>query len=263
MIAGGEEAMTQHLEGLSDQQRAELADLQSKLEDRGVGLLLQGDEKYPSRLLDTDTAPPFLFFWGNLKLLEERGIGMCGSRNVSERGLEAARICGELVARSGWHVVSGYARGVDTETHRAALAAGAGTVIVLAEGILNFRRKRVFADVPFDEERVLVLSQFRPGQKWTVGGAMTRNAVIAALGEALVVVEAGDKGGTLDAGIRGLRAGQVVFALNFSGESPPGNKKLVKRGARAVTSRRQLAEQIARLQARPPARAQMPLPGSI
>jgi DNA processing protein len=263
IIATGGSAMQQQLERLSDTEQAELADLQTRLTDRGVGLIFQGDKDYPDRLIESSSPPPFLFFWGNIELLKERGIGMCGSRHVSERGLDAARLCGELVARSSWHVVSGYAKGVDTETHHAALRAGAGTVIVLAEGILNFRRKRALSDVPFDDERVLALSQFPPTQPWTIGGAMTRNGLIGALGEALVVVEAGEKGGTLDAGSRALRAGQRVFALQFSDDTPPGNQLLISQGAQVVKTPHELAEVISQLRARPPARAQMPLPGSL
>ena len=173
---------------------------------------------------------------------------MCGSRNVAARGVEAARLCGEEVAKSGWHIISGYAKGVDTETHLAALRAGAGTVIVLAEGILHFRQKRVFNEVPFDDERVLVLSQFGPEVRWNVGAAMTRNAVIATLGEALVVVEAGATGGTLDAGKRALAMGKNVFALEFNGETPAGNQILLGMGAKPLTSRRQWAAEMSHLE---------------
>jgi DNA processing protein len=264
IIGQGEEGLIKHLDGLEEEEQAKLEDLQHRLAERGVRLLLLGDEDYPDQLSSIKSPPPFLYYWGNLDLAKERGIGMCGSRNASDRGLEAARVCGEEVAKLGWHVVSGYAKGVDTETHLAALAAGAGTVIVLAEGILNFRRKRVFARVPFDEERVLVLSQFRPEQRWSVGGAMTRNGLISALGDALLVIEAGEGGGTLDAGTRALQAGQQVFTLQFSESATPvGNRRLLEQGARALSGRRALAKQLSDLHARPPARNQMPIPGAL
>jgi DNA processing protein len=231
-----------------------------ELEERHMGMLTPGDDRFPEQLLELKSPPSYLFYWGNLGLLEERGVGMCGSRHVSGRGSEAARACGEEVASEGWHVVSGYAKGVDTETHLAALDAGAGTVIVLAEGILNFRRKRVFDEVPFDSERVLVLSQFPPNQRWSVGGAMTRNGLIAALGEALVVVEAGEKGGTLNAGMQGLDLQKPVFALQFSDETPPGNQRLLDAGAQAVKTRRALKELLKELASRPAVKLQMALP---
>lgn len=252
--------MKQFFGQLTLQDRDELAAWQQELSSREMGLLLPEDNRFPEKLLDLKSPPSYLFYWGNLDLLEERGVGMCGSRNVSERGLEAARACGEEVAGEGWHVVSGYAKGVDTETHLAALDAGAGTVIVLAEGIFNFRRKKVFDTVPFDAERVLVLSQFPPTQKWTAGGAMTRNGLIVSLGEALVVVEAGAKGGTLNAGMQGLDLSRPVFALQFSDETPAGNQRLLEAGAEAIHSRGALKERLRSLATRPASRPQMTLP---
>jgi len=251
--------MTKLLEQFSSHPREDLEKLNGELDARSIGLLMPADDAYPDRLTDLRRPPAYLFFWGNLSLLEERGVGMCGSRNVSQRGLEAARACGEEVAREGWHVVSGYAKGVDTETHLASLSAGAGTVIVLAEGILNFRKKRIFETVPFDPERVLVLSQFHPRQRWSAGAAMARNGVIAALGESLLVIEAGEKGGTLNAGIQGLELGRQVLVLQFSAEMPAGNQILLNEGAKAVGSRGALKERLSELSAQPTVRPQMNL----
>lgn len=207
----------------------------------GIDVVALGDERYPDRLFDANVPPPILFTWGNSDLLHANGVGMCGSRHVSTKGLEAARTCGLEVAEHGLVIISGYAKGVDTETHIAALASGGRTVIVLAEGISGFHRKRAFANVPFDDERVLVISQFPPGQRWNVGAAMTRNSIIAGLGKALVVIEAGETGGTLNAGLQALKMGRPVLALAFSSqETPLGNQALFEKGALPIRSRQHL-----------------------
>ncbi|HET7425523.1 MAG TPA: DNA-processing protein DprA [Gemmatimonadales bacterium] len=247
LIADGAQAINDHWESLDPEVRTGVSTLRDRLLKDRVGLLLMTDRAYPERLRALRSPPPFLFFRGNLALVREPGIGMCGARNVSERGLEAARACGEEVARRDWHVISGYAKGVDTETHLAALRTGAGTVIVLAEGILHFRRKRAFADVPFTDETVLALSQFSPAQRWSAGAAMTRNGIIAALGGALIVIEAGERGGTLNAGEQALGMGRPVFALDFSAATPPGNRKLFAQGAGAIRTRGELASRLADL----------------
>lgn len=244
LVSRGEDAWQHHWESLADPARRDITQLEAELKGRGVGLLLRGDDSYPRALEDLPSPPAFLFYWGNLDLLAAPGVGLCGSRRVSDRGLEAARLCGEEVARRHLHVISGYAKGVDTETHLAALRAGAGTVIVLAEGILGFRRKRAFSAVPFDASRVLALSQFPPRQRWNPGAAMTRNGVIAALGRALLVVEAAERGGTLNAGEQGLALGRPVLALEFSGETPAGNRRLFGLGARALRTRRDLGKEL-------------------
>ena len=198
------------------------------------------DERYPARLRELSSPPPFLFVSGNLDLLRERGVGMCGSRSASMRGLEYARIFGREVAARGLHVISGYARGVDIETHLGALEAGGSTVIVLAEGILHFRVRRDFGAVPFDLGRVLVVSQFAPSQPWNAGAAMTRNGVIAALSDALLVIEAGGKGGTLNAGEQALSLDRPVYAIDYKDDPPEGNRILLQKGAKPLRSPKEL-----------------------
>jgi DNA processing protein len=230
--ASGLEAATAELGG---QTRARVEDTVALLQDKGIRALFLTDDAYPKALTELEAPPPILFFLGNLELLGGSAVGMCGSRSASAAGLEAARSCGLAVASQGLTIVSGYAAGVDTETHLAALDAGGSTIMVLAEGFKYFRVKRVFGDL--DMSRVLVLSQFAPRQTWNVGAAMTRNAVIAALGRALVVVEAGETGGTLNAGLQALAFGRPVLALEFeTGPTPAGNRRLIDEGAIAITT---------------------------
>ncbi len=214
-----------------------------ELEANGVDACMFGDADYPSPLnaLRGSAFPAVLFMWGNRSLLGAMGVGMCGSRDASPKGLDAATTCGHAVAEHDLAVISGYARGVDTNTHLAALSSGGQTVVVLAEGIRNFRRKRAFNEVPFDEDHVLVLSQFAPSQKWNVGSAMTRNGIICALGQALVVIEAQEAGGTFNAGLQAIELGRPVLALEFSESTLRGNELLFDKGAIAIRNRNQLS----------------------
>jgi DNA processing protein len=164
---------------------------------------------------------------------------MCGSRHASSEGLRAAHACADAVARRGYSVVSGYAKGVDLVAHSAALASGGTTVIVLAEGINGFRVRRGEFTQLWDPERALVISQFAPDQKWFASGAMTRNSVISDMSEALVVVEAGETGGTLAAGEYALQRGQTVLALQLF-DAPAGNELLMANGAKVIRSRQHL-----------------------
>jgi len=226
--------------GLPKEHRSSLARQVDDLHSRGIVALNAGNSAFPESLIVRGKpVVPTLFCKGDLALLTADGAGMCGSRKVSPLGLKAARACGEEVSDRGLTVVSGYAKGVDTATHLAALDRGGRTVIVLAEGIDAFRVKREFKD-SFDPSRVLVVSQFRPDQPWAAYAAMARNHVIFGLGKALVVIEAGEKGGTLAAGRDALKRGRPVFALNFEEETPVGNRILIEAGAQPVTSRTEL-----------------------
>jgi DNA processing protein len=222
-----------------------------RLAAQNVSALLLGDADYPAALAASRAAPPVLFARGACELLREPGIGMCGSRHAAEASLHAAQACSQTVAARHLNLVSGYARGVDMVTHVGALAHGGTTVIVLPEGIQRFRvRRGELADV-WDPSRVVVVSQFSPNQPWNAGAAMARNAVISGLSQALVVVEAGETGGTLAAGLHALERGQPVIALQFD-EEPAGNRILLEKGALPVRSRQELAERLADLPAAGP-----------
>ncbi|MGC1214466.1 MAG: DNA-processing protein DprA [Micromonospora sp.] len=221
--------------------------------DKDIGVLLFGDDRYPTNLGGLASSSPVMFYWGNLGLLTAPSLGMCGSRKASDLGLKAAAACGEEVQQQGVVVVSGYAKGVDTETHLAALRNGGSTIIVLAEGFDHFRIKRSIPREIFKKEKVLVLSQFAPRQPWSAGGAMTRNKLIYGLSLALVVVEAGEKGGTLAAGSGALAQGKPVFVLDFNGSTPAGNRILLEKGGVPVPTRTHLGKAIQGLLSHPDA----------
>ena len=206
-----------------------------------------GDEGYPQQLGDLAASSPILFCWGDRNIFKLPSIGMCGARNVTELGLKAAGLCGEEAQASGLTVVSGYAKGIDTEAHLAALRSGGKTIVVLPEGFDHFRVKRDFPRELFRAENVLVISQFAPRQPWSASGAMTRNRLIYGLGVALIVIEAGEKGGTLAAGEGALQRGRPVLVLDFDGSTPAGNRILAEKGGVPIPNRAQLHDAIAKL----------------
>jgi DNA processing protein len=239
----GTTAFTDLLRGISRAEQEQADEEASELSDRGVGAVLFGSAGYPHLLSRVRAAPSFLFYLGAVDLLTAHGIGMCGSRNPSDEGLRAAAACSEVAAQHGLTVVSGYARGVDMTTHVSALSSGGSTVIVLPEGINHFRVKRgPVADV-WNKERVLVVSQFPPSRPWSAGNAMARNNVIIGLSLALVVVEAGEKGGTFAAGSKALQLNKPVLTLEFA-MNPHGNTELIRRGAISIRNRAELHAQL-------------------
>lgn len=235
----GVAALASTLESLTEEQADRVDELAHRLLTSGTDAVLLGEKDYPQPLACARRAPVALFFMGPRHLLNKPGLGMCGSRNASPEGLRAARACGETVATHGLNVVSGYARGVDMAAHTGALAAGGSTVLVLPEGIGRFRMRGGELTQYWHRERAIVVSQFAPDQAWHAGAAMARNAVISGLSKALVVVEAGDTGGTLAAGLHALDRGQPVLVLQLFG-TPAGNQILQSRGGIAVHSRKDL-----------------------
>jgi DNA processing protein len=103
--------------------------------------LVLGGEKYPARLAELDDAPPVLTVLGDPALLSGRMVALVGSRNASVNGQRMAETLADELAKAGFLVVSGLARGVDAAAHRGALRAGK-TVAAVAGGL----------DVPYPAE---------------------------------------------------------------------------------------------------------------
>jgi len=208
-----------------------------KLQDQNVVVLTFLDPDYPDslRTLLEKQAPPLLFTLGNLALFKRPLLGFCGSRKASEKGLAVAQECAEIVSNEGINVVSGYAAGVDMATHRAALKGGGTTALILAEGIFHFRAKQELKEF-WDWTRVLVVSQYSPGLTWSVHSAMLRNQTICALCRAMVLIEARESGGSMEAGRACLKLGIPLFAPVYEGmpDFATGNRILLNEGARSL-----------------------------
>ncbi len=201
------------------------------------------DQSYPAMLkslLKLNT-PPVLSMIGNVRLLSNRKVGFSGSRKVSEKGIAVTRDWVEKLSREkDVSIVSGYAQGVDKEAHYTALQSGGSTIIVLPNGISSFYVRQELKDV-WDWNRVLVISEYLPKDKWSVNRAMNRNNTIIGLSDAMVVVEAGLTGGSLDAGLRSLEDKIPLFVPIYSDypESALGNKMLLEKGAKGIGRIRQ------------------------
>jgi DNA processing protein len=195
------------------------------------------DPEYPESLRKTlgESAPVLLLCLGNLELLKHVSVGFCGSREASEKGMATARDCAMLLSNDNVNIVSGFAAGVDMNAHRAALAAGGTTTIVLAEGILRFRVKKEIRDV-WDDSRTLVVSEFGPNLPWSVSHAMQRNKTICGLSRAMILIEARSTGGSIQAGRDCLKMGLPLFAAVYEGspESATGNEELLRNGAKRL-----------------------------
>lgn len=203
--------------------------------------LIKGGPGYPASVTDAlkGKAPEVLYCIGNLSLLENAGVGFCGSRKASAKGLETARDCARQIGEMGINVVSGNAAGVDFEAHKAALDGGGSTILVLPEGINHFRVKRAFDSV-WDWQKVLVVSQFDPDAAWKTFRAMERNQLIIALSKAMIVIEAGETGGTLNAGMATLKIGRPLFVALYENmlDQAPGNDRLLQMGGQRFNKSR-------------------------
>lgn len=196
-------------------------------------IVTSGSDQYPAALAQAlgKKAPKQVQCLGNLGLIYSQAIGFSGSRRASNSGrVVAAAYAGEF-ARKGWTVASGYASGIDLAAHRAALAAGGNTVVVLPHGTEHFRVRTELKDV-WDWNRALVVSQFEPTAPFQAYRAIHRNAVIAGLSKGVLVFEASAAGGTMNTGLTTLALGIPLFTPAYPEmpETATGNQLLTERG---------------------------------
>jgi len=201
-------------------------------------------DQYPGQLARAlgGKAPRQLHCRGNLELLASKTVGFSGSRNASPKGLDQAETYAAQFARQGWTVVSGYAHGVDVASHRAALAAGGATVLVLPHGMNRFS-PRPELQKQWNWSRTLVVSQFAHEAPFQAFRAIQRNAVIAGLSQGVLVFEAAALGGTLNTGLTTLNLRIPLFAAVYDGMPPTavGNRLLLARGGRRLDTDQETA----------------------
>lgn len=210
-------------------------------------LVTRSDDNYPVNLTHLHDPPPFLYVHGDVLAADRFAIAIVGSRSASTYGRTMARELARGLAAKGVAVVSGLARGVDAEAHRATLAAGGRTLAVLGSGV----------DVIYpSEHRSLaqeitthgaLLSEFSLGSKPDAMHFPYRNRVISGLTLGTVVIEATEKSGSLITARCALEQNREVFAVpgNVTSDRSRGPHRLIKEGAKLVEGVEDILSEIA------------------
>jgi DNA processing protein len=189
-----------------------------------------GEPGYPGRLALVEDAPETLWLAGAWRP-RPRAVSIVGARAASAHGMNVAHAIAAMLARNQVDVISGGAVGIDAAAHRGALDVGGVTVAVLGTGIdvvYPARNAELFDEIAGSGGALL--TQFPPGAQPRPGMFPTRNKIIAALAELVVVVEAGERSGSLHTARAARLLGRTVVAVPGS----PGTDGLLLTGARAV-----------------------------
>ncbi len=204
----------------------------------GVWLLNMEDPRYPPLLKQTYDPPPVLYVKGTLCREDNLAVAIVGSRRCSLYGQEQASRLAHLLAASGFTIVSGMARGIDTAAHSGALAAEGRTIAVQGCGLSRVfppENAKLFEMIPASGACICELplraeplaEHFPP-----------RNRIIAGLSLATIVVEAGLRSGAMITAKTALESNREVMAVPGKVDSPlsQGPHSLIKQGARLVES---------------------------
>jgi DNA processing protein len=208
----------------------------NKIARAGVRLVTRTDPEYPVNLTHLHDPPPFLYLRGSFVPEDHIAIAVVGSRFASSYGKGVAQDLARGLAEKGVTIVSGLARGIDAEAHRAALAAGGRTVAVLGSGldiIYPNEHRALAAEIP---AHGAVVSEFSLGSKPDAAHFPYRNRVISGLTLGTVVVEAAENSGSLITARCALEQNREVFAVPgpITTSRSRGPHRLIKDGAKLV-----------------------------
>mgnify|MGYP000598557182 CR=1 FL=1 len=237
------------LRGVLEQaaQRAHHEATAHRLLAEGVRAVRRDEAGYPQRLHNLPSPPPLLYVRGRLPRDSVRTFGIVGTTEPSEHGAQIARDIAAHLAARGWAIVSGNARGIDAAAHCAALAVRRPTLLVLPTGVLQFHRHAGYPAAGLLWSRAAAVSECHPEAAWSTAAALARNRLIAALSDAVLVVEARERGGSIGTLRHALALGRRGFVVRFRAPalSAAANAAAEAMGATPVRSIRELDEALA------------------
>lgn len=203
------------------------------IEKQGITVLTWDDDLYPRRLKEIDQPPPVLYVRGELLEEDEWAVAIVGTRRVTPYGRQVAEEVAGVLARNGVTVVSGMARGIDTISHRAALAAGGRTIAVLGSGVDRIyppENRKLSEDIM---HRGALISDYPLGTPPEGINFPPRNRIISGISLGVVIIEAGAKSGALITAGFAADQGRDVFAVpgNILAPQSKGTNRLIQDGA--------------------------------
>ena len=216
--------------------RVPLEEMLDLCQRHAISILTPADPVYPIALRHIPDPPAVLFMRGELRPEDALSIAMVGTRHPSQYGSQIATRLAEGLASAGLTIVSGLARGIDACSHEGAIAAGGRTLAVLGSGLLEIyppEHARL-------AERIVasgaILSEMPPLAKPLSEAFPRRNRIVSGLSLGVIVVEAGDRSGTMITARHAAEQGREVLAVpgRLTDRTAHGTLRLIRDGAAMV-----------------------------
>ena len=204
----------------------------NELKSKGINVITLFDADYPilmKRKLKRKT-PPILFYAGDINLAKKIGIGVVGSRNVDENGIEFTKELVKKATEEKLVIYSGGAKGVDSISESTALLSGGAVVSFISDSLSSKIKKReVLANII--DGKLLLISDVKPDVGFSAARAMNRNKYIYAASYGTFVVSSDyKKGGTWNGAIENLKNNWTKEFV-WKNNAYVGNIKLIENGA--------------------------------
>jgi len=226
--------------------QVDVAAERARMEQHHVVLLRRGVPPYPAPLETIAVPPDFLYLRGTLEERDAQAVAIVGSRHGTSYGLRVAERLAADLARAGFTIISGLARGIDAAAHRGALKAGGRTIAVLAGGLSKIYppEHAELADQVANSGALLTESPMPMEPMAAMFPA--RNRIISGLARAVVLVEAAEKSGALITASHAAEQGREVYAIPGPVDSitSAGTLTLLRKGARLARHANDILEDL-------------------
>ena len=218
--------------------------------ERGIAIVTQNDEGYPSPLRDAYDPPLLLYVWGNIEPRDKHAIGVVGSRRATHYGTHATKKLSYQLAQSGFTIVSGHAGGIDTGEHEAAVAASGRTIAVIGSGLGKlYPPENLGLAEKIASGFGAVVSEFPLHTAPDKQTFPMRNRIVAAWARALLVVECPAWSGSLITANLASEYGKPIFAVPGPIDKPSsaGCNQLIRDGATLVADASHILDDLGEL----------------
>lgn len=234
--AGATELLSAHLKNL-DWKRVDVCLVWRESEGRDI--LHWHDSRYPRLLREIASPPLILFVEGDISILQDHQLAIVGTRHPTLTGLETAYQFAHELAKQGFVISSGLARGIDGAGHQGCLAASGKTIAVLGSGLNQIYptyHQRLARQIV--EKGGTLVSEFFPDSPPKAAHFPRRNRIISGLSLGIIVIEAALRSGSLITARYAAEQGREVFTVPGSIRNPlsKGCHALLKQGATLIES---------------------------
>ena len=222
---------------ISSRDEDQLNDWIIELEEKEIEFYSYWHPRYPRLLREISDPPLGIYVRGELPDDDIDTVAIIGARKCSRYGATVAYDIAKELGKTNVVVVSGMARGIDSEGHKGIMDGGGKTIAVLGCGVDICYPPENQELMQRIAENGCVISEFAPGMPAMPGNFPSRNRIIAGLSKMVVVVEAGKKSGTLITADLALDCGRDVFVVpgNVTSALSKGTNELIKQGCPIIT----------------------------
>ncbi|HJB47724.1 MAG TPA: DNA-processing protein DprA [Candidatus Mediterraneibacter surreyensis] len=217
-----------------------------RMREKSIRFVPYFSEEYPKRLKEIPDFPYAIYVKGRLPEEERKNVAVIGARRCTPYGEKYAIDFARALAECGVGIISGMARGIDGMGHRGALLAEGKTFAVLGSGVdVCYPREHIGLYMDILEQGGGILSEQPPGTAPLPRNFPARNRIISGLSDAVLVLEAGEKSGSLITVDMALEQGRDVYALPGPVNSTLscGCNRLIRQGAGLLLSPDSLVEE--------------------